>query len=452
MNVRFSASAPAPAARWWHAVPAIASFELAFALFLYSNSLKLIAGLTFPIDESLVCGAVAAAVAVAVVARQGVPLRGLPLLAAFLLFLGWVTFSLGWSPSRAVAREYLLRYWSFDLFALAGAALVITPDRRRMERFLLWCAVLSLVLALAGDAIYLKHGSFKSYTADWGGRVYNRVGYAVAFGTVVWLGIATYARLLSKRQIFAALAALVCLFFLAVGGSRGALLSAVAGGGAMLLLTGIGLGRRRITLSVAQIAAVMLSLSGGLLIAAAYSQGMRLETVDRLFSLYNKLESDAIILEADRLEYWKGAVRAIVEAPIFGHGIAGFNAFMRGKEAMGAHPHNAVLEILTNFGIVGMLFFLAALVAGPGRLRLRRPDGRADPLAIVTGALFLSTVFASLVSTTLAAQYFFFAAIGLTVLSPEPAAAAEPLAAVRAGSPRVFPAGAVTSPVTRPVS
>lgn len=451
MNVRFPASAPAPTARWWHAVTAVASFELVFALFLYSNPLKLIAGLTFPIDESLVCGAVAAAVAVAVVARQGVPLRGLPLLAAFLLFLGWVTFSLGWSPSRAVARDYLLRYWSFDLFALAGAALVIAPDRRRMERFLLVCAVLSLGLALAGNGIYLQHGSFKAYTADWGGRVYNRVGYGVAFGTVVWLGIAAYARLLSGRQVFAALAALACLFFLAVGGSRGALLSAVTGGGTMLLLTGIGLERRRITLSVAQIAAVMLALSGGLLIVAAYSQNMRLETVDRLFSLYNQLESDAVILEANRFDYWKGAVRAIVEAPVFGHGIAGFNVFMRGED-LGAHPHNAVLEILTNFGIVGMLLFLAVLAAGPGRLQLRRPDGRADPLAIATGALFLSTVFASLVSTTLAAQYFFFAALGLTVLPPEPAAAAEPLAAVRARSPRVGPAGAATSPVTRPVS
>lgn len=457
MSSDLALAAPMSSARsvrpaWLRALIALVSFECLFVLFLYSNALKLIFGIRPPIDETVLLAGLTTLAGAIVVLRQGIPLRSLAPPVAFLLFLGWVVISTGWSPARILAREYLQHFLLFDLFPLLAASLILAADRRRIERFLLLAGLLSLIIAIVGNILYFQHGSFWKATDEWEGRAYNTLGYTVAFGTVTWLGLAAFSRFGSRRQLLAMLALLFCFFFLAVSGSRRSFLLVVAAAIAILLLTGIGLGRRRITLSVAQIAAFFVALFGVGVIIVAYAQGLRLETLDRLLSLFNKLETDAIILEANRIDYWKGAVRAFIEAPLFGHGLAGFNIYMRGAENYGSHPHNILLEILANFGLVGLLLFVPVLLVGPGRLSLRRSDGTIDPLAIVVGTLFLSTFAMSFINTALADQPLLFTSIGLTLLPRDKGATRRVmLSGIMAAHP-AFARGATVAPTVRPLS
>lgn len=446
---------PGPTARatWLRPLAALISFEFLLALYLYSNSLKLIFGIRPPVDETAILAALAVVAATVAVSRQGLPLRSLFPLAAFLLFLGWVVISAGWSPSRLVARQYLQHYLLFDLFPLLAASLVLAADRKRIERFLMLTAILSLAIAIFGNVVYFQHGNFKQATMDWGGRVYNNLGYTVAFGAVTWFALAAFSRFGSRRQLGALLAFVPCFFFVIVAASRRSFVLVAVAAVTLLLLTGIEFGRRRPALSVAQIAAFFLAVLGALLIALAYAHDLRVETIDRLLGEFRRIEHDAVILGPNRIDYWKTAIRAIADAPIFGHGLAGFNMYVRGMEDYGAHPHNIVLEILTNFGIVGMLLFAPVLVVALGRLRLRHADGSVDPLAVVVGALLLSTFTVSLVDTTLADQPFLFTSIGLAFLPRDDGAGRRvPAPGIRDTHPDFARRGVMAQPTIRPLS
>ncbi len=446
---------PGPMARaaWLRPLAALISFEFLLALYLYSNSLKLVFGIRPPVDETAILAALAVVVATVVVSRQGIPLRSLFPLAAFLLFLGWVVISAGWSPSRLLVREYLLHYLLFDLFPLLAASLVMAADRKRIERFLILTAVLALAIAIFGNIVYFQHGNFKQATMDWGARTYNNLGYTVAFGAVTWFALAAFSRFGSRRQLGALLAFVPCFFFVIVAASRRSFVLVAVAAVTLLLLTGVELGRRRLALSVAQIAAFFLAVLGALLIAVAYAHDLRVETIDRLLGELSKIEHDAVILGPNRIDYWKTAIRAIADAPLFGHGLAGFNMYALDIVYYGAHPHNIVLEILANFGVVGMLLFAPVLIVALGRLRLRHSDGSVDPLAVVVGVLLLSTFTVSLVGTTLADQPYLFTSIGLALLPRDGGAGRRvPAPETReshADSPR---RGVMARPTIRPLS
>ena len=81
-----------------------------------------------------------------------------------------------------------------------------------------------------------------------------------------------------------------------------------------------------------------------------------------------------------RLSQWLGAVRAVRERPLFGYGESQFRLIV--PESMGAynHPHNAVLQIALQWGVVGTVCFgaLAGLVLWWCHLAVR--EGRKEDL------------------------------------------------------------------------
>jgi O-antigen ligase len=62
-----------------------------------------------------------------------------------------------------------------------------------------------------------------------------------------------------------------------------------------------------------------------------------------------------------RLDLYHQSVDLISQAPIFGHGIGAFG-YLANYQVLDIYPHNMILEILINNGVVGLLFFLAALL------------------------------------------------------------------------------------------
>jgi O-antigen ligase len=74
-----------------------------------------------------------------------------------------------------------------------------------------------------------------------------------------------------------------------------------------------------------------------------------------------------------RLPTWNEALRMIAERPFLGVGVSAFHS---GAVESGAAPHNLVLSILAELGLVGFLIFAGILLAC-GLLALRQPRPQA---------------------------------------------------------------------------
>ena len=102
-------------------------------------------------------------------------------------------------------------------------------------------------------------------------------------------------------------------------------------------------------------------------------------------------QSGADALSSGRGAIWAGTLRTIRERPLFGHGESQFRLVV--PEAMGNfnHPHNLILQIALNWGIVGALcfFLLAAWVWWKCFERSRLDPARLAPAFLLVNALLI---------------------------------------------------------------
>jgi len=400
----------------------LVSFELFFALFLYSNSYKLMFNFKPPVDETLVFAALSALLAIPLLLREGIYYRGLIVVVAFVLFAGWAAMSLGWTPSRTLAPAILRNLVTVIFWSVTGAALFLANDRARCLRFLLWVLALASFLAASGLAIYIIHGDFKSYmNLEEQTRAYNKWGYSVSTGTLIAFVFALHARLGSFRQFLFLSLFVICVSFLFVGGSRGALLSTLTGCMACVFFMRSRITRQRFELPIAKLvsAAMAIGLVGFLVYAMV--AGLDLQTVNRLEALISKSSNPDLILTRNRFFYYEKALEIIPLSPLVGQGLGGYNIYVSAREAVGSHPHNILLEIAANLGLIGLALFFFMLWAAMRHATLERL--RTDPLLLCILCVFVTRFAAAMVSTQLIKHDILFAFVGLLCLRPKSSAA-----------------------------
>lgn len=399
------------------------SFEFLFALGLSANALKMLLGVSLPVDENILFAVVAAPIALAIVFRRGIYLRALTCLAAYLLFVAWTIFSMGWSPSRALARETVFLELTMLLWSLCAAAFVIAPDRDRVIRFVLSVCLLATSMAAIGLAIYAVHGSFMYYmTASlkamgFGkGRAYLLVGHAVAPGTVAMFTLAIFARLGSLRQILFAAGCLAAFAFLSIAGSRGAFLAAVLGCLTVVAITNLPAARGPLRMSTAQGIAMGLGLVAVAILATLVGSGLETTTIRRFATLLKESQNVDVVLERNRFDYYTMAIEYWIDNPLFGLGVAGFSVAEGRGERAGTHPHNIILEILANYGLIGLLLFVFLLWSVLRHLPLQRLA--RDQLALVLLGMFVVVFAAAMTHEPLARHPALMAMLGLLLLPP----------------------------------
>ena len=91
-------------ARW--VLSQLLSFEALFVLFLYSNEIKVILP-PFPIDETVLFGALSMGVGAWLLTRQGLYLPGLVIVGTAFLFVAFALISSGWTPSKLLVKQRL---------------------------------------------------------------------------------------------------------------------------------------------------------------------------------------------------------------------------------------------------------------------------------------------------------------------------------------------------------
>jgi len=398
------------------------SLETLLVMFVFGSFLKLAIPSPPFFPETVFYGIVSIAVGLWIILRQGVYLRGLPIVLAGLVFSGWMLASYAWSPSAVLARESLNYVLGINLWALFATACIVAGSRERTLRLLLLVALAGLILSAYGTYIDLVYGNFRFYRGpdgDWPIRVYLAWGSVVGPATAVVLAVVIYTRLGSAKQLLALGVLGVCLYFILFCGSRSALLGVVTALIALFFVNLPRIGRGRIDLPLA--ALVGLSAIVGLFGYIAYAAwtGQTIPVFARLLGVLDQAGDPLLRGGPNRFDYFAGAYRAWLEAPIFGHGLQGFTVVFCGFEDPGCHPHNALLHALVEFGLIGFVLYVIFLWTALRNFSLRRL--RRDPLLAMLLVVFVTVALYAMLHASLPTEHRVFFFLGLLALRPPPA-------------------------------
>jgi O-antigen ligase len=400
----------------------ILSFEAAFALFLYSNELKTIIPFPFgKLDETVVFGALAVGAAAIVIYREGIYLRGIPVLSAVLVFIGWAVLSgLVWSPSRTLVWKSISYLLTFTTFSVVAGCLIIANRRERAVRFFFVALVISAGMALYGLYIDFAFGNFRRWAGwhDVDGRTYLAFGHTVVNGAGVAFCIAIFSRLGSIRQAAGVALFGACLLFLLVGGGRGPFLGAILAAMVALATRPPTVTRGRFEVPHAtMIAAGMLTVAAGY-IGYILLSGEMTSTLSRFTNLTEQVESRGEDSGPNRMKYWLTAYKLWLSAPMIGHGLNSFSVLytVGHKETPSSHPHDIFLQIASEMGIVGLFLIAAFMWTGLRFCTVNRL--RRDPLLVCALLFVITSSMSALFGRDIVGSRKFFFALSLLALRP----------------------------------
>lgn len=389
------------------------SFEALFALFLYSNNLKILLP-TLPIDETVLLFALSLPLFITLLWRHGLPLHGLTVITFALLFFGWMTIGLLWTPSRAEAVRVVAYNLVFNLYALSVACLVVAARRERLRRFLLWVTIIGLFLAGNGLWIWITTNSFRFYRDFAEHRIYLAWGYPAATAAAVVLAASLSVPYLRFRQLATLLLLSMLSLFLLISTARGPLLALVASVLVPLVAFAPSIRHGRLAISRIQLFTIIFILGGALYVVHLIATAQLANTLGRLAAAYDEITGHGAFQRFSRLNYWQYALHFWADSPWFGHGPASFSILYSGREEPGTHPHNILLEIAVDYGLLGIVLFSMFVVSAIRGIRAERIRRDRDYLCV--WMVFAGMVVGAMVSVDLAAQGSLFASIGLLTL------------------------------------
>ena len=388
----------------------IFSYEVLFALFLASDSFELRFSPGF--NTTLPILAVCMAWGTWILLTEGLYVRGLKVVAAFMLFFGYIVLSYSWTPSVTIALDRIQVIGFLNIWCVISTALIFAGNRQRLVRFL--CALVGwgMIMAAIGLDIWWQFGTVQKYSPD--GRAHINWGNTVAPAAIITFAIVLFSRPFSRRQLIGGALFLISVFYLVAGGGRGAFVSGVLPCVIPLLILPA-LDRKGLQIPRFQFISLVAVVTLGVGLVFMYFSGTDLALT--LSRLLGTLEKDAsVVAGATRLHYMPAAYAAWIDAPLFGHGIGAFALLFRGFEEPGSYPHNMVLEILAELGIAGMLVFLYFIFTAARHVSMARL--RSDPLLVCCLMLVGMSLISSMVSSNLGGNRMVYLTIGMLCVRP----------------------------------
>ncbi len=400
---------------------ALVSFETIFVLFLFAGQYKSDPRFDFlPCDATILFGLINVVQGLLLLCDRRFSLNpcGVSVVGAGSAFAFYTIASTFWASGVEYAHYKAAYICTINLWCLAAAALVLTASPLRFRRFLQALLVFAgwiSVENLLSYAHLAQFGRVMQLHAMGGEAAYIGLGRVVTWGAVIcavlWLfGRPSLWHLWQSRHIsitllgfFTATAALI--------GARGPMVAAALAVGMVAFLFP---GQRAFagflknTQRVAWIA-----LSCGL---ASFAHKLWTGEYPLLVLRFLAFSSKSEYYDVSgsgllRLEMYSEAFWAWWERPLFGHGVGGFSVVWANLDER-LFPHNLVLELLCELGIVGFALFLfipaAAILARRGEWRQTSLVYRAMVFALA-GSAFANTM----TSGDLPDNRYFFAALGL---------------------------------------
>jgi O-antigen ligase len=392
--------------------------ETCFALFLVSGRIKGLPELRgLPIDLTLLALALSwCLLGWEMVSGHLKPLRFTLPVVLMLLFCEYAAISLFWSSLDAINIDKLARFLLLTAFSFFAACILGQNQARRQAVVI---ALFWMSLGITFYYLYYRYvlgiDTMSQYWIDReleGGNNYLEYGDHASIVFMVLLAVAVFG---SWRQtMFAAIGAGVALFALLSVGGRGPLAEAVA---AIPLMGVVLLVRRRTGFRpawgrlasfgaiIAVLGVIGLAASG-----SSVSQSMaQFHTLHRYQTELSGENTTSLDLRAEGRAF---AFRQWLARPVFGWGIGEF----RVEDTVLMYPHNTLLEILMEMGLVGACLFFGIPAAGLVQCWniVRQGSTRWPDMALVM-LFVLSLCWELTVAGYLADDRIFFAYLGIVI-------------------------------------
>lgn len=363
---------------------AIFSFEALFALFLFAGVFKNDPRLAWiPVDLTLLLlvGTVVYAAPI-IAARQGRATEGTyAFLALFAVFLIYATASLTWTPGRDYARAKAAYLWAVVFWPMLVSSIIIADDSRRLSRFLGVMAVMSLALGILIVIIFVRDRS-STFIRVLGGQ-YLGAGRMLGVGALLFYFRVMFGR--TRRTVAANLVVFLVLAALQlVVGGRGPLIALILSL-PIPFAFGVRVEKNDIRLRRFALAVLAVLLVVGAALVYLVAANPDLFTLRRILLLFS---NDIGESASTRLTHYARAFAAWKEHPLFGWGLGSYPIII-GTADVKAHPHNLVLEVLCELGLVGLaLLAIAAVGSLRWGVRIIRITGSEHAIEIVTLLVF----------------------------------------------------------------
>lgn len=387
----------------------IICFETTLVVFIFAGYLKTLGqALGLPVDIAILAFAVSLCAGLALWFLRGatVPESAVAPVCLFAALAAWVGLSQLWSPGVEYAQEKAARLLSLAMWAFVAASVVVVQEEERVNRLLVGLRVGGLLYALM-FALYTR-GALVAELAHSSGPHYLGPGRAISLAAV----LACAAGITASRRLprFLWLLATLLMFaaLMAIGARQavvGFLLALLVPPllGVRVRPPGFILWRRYWATSSAVLGLIVLGVVASVILGAS------LVTVQRLQVLLE--QPGGGVSAAGRLAYYASALDLWAERPLFGHGVGAW-PILNGMGDVQHYPHNIILELLVEQGIVGF-GFLALLFAVAMKRLGRREEIAADPCRLTLLMVLVLSAFQAMVTGDLNDNRTLFLVLGL---------------------------------------
>jgi O-antigen ligase len=315
-------------------------------------------------------------------------------------FVIWAGASILWAMDRRLSLQYWLTL--FQMFALSLLVYNQVVDRRRLNMILMVLLVSSGVAVTLG---YFQLGTLIGYNLltlqSVGAKEYaSIVGLAFLSGIILF-----FFEERKRRAVLPIFITILSIYPLFAAGERGVILAILV---ALLTLVVIEQ-RRRAFFAYAGLAVLVLY---GVFLVVIRNGWVSGYIISR-FSVANIIETGG----TGRTDIWRVGWQIVRDHPLIGVGIGNFEHYFYQYAHLigplsnftGSTPHNDILSVTSEMGVVGLFFFLTLLITQVIRLRgafWKRHDPEMHILAKWLMGLFIYFVMVGMTSVYMYRKLF----------------------------------------------
>ncbi|WP_293026657.1 O-antigen ligase [Natronococcus sp.] len=386
-----------------HAADIDVAVAVCYVAFVFSGVYKSAWYLEWsPIDLTVLLGATTVALSALLVAAGRLELTppAVVIPSLFGLFAGYAVLSGLWSPSTEYYFSKSIRLVGVTGLALGAGSVVVATSYRRLRYAGFATAGVGFVTAVEMLVQYQQVGGELSPF----GTNYLITGRAIGLGLLLAVGYLVLSREDRTLSVVALSSAIVMSYALLVSGARGPTV-AVAGSIGLFVLAGIVLG----TLPNGRLALAGYGVAGLVSLVGFATVARQLRGIQRLLTLVDGPGRSLGL----RFGYWTNTFDALHPGMLlFGEGLGAWPVLIDPGYDTRYYPHNIVLEVLFELGLVGLVLLCALF--GYALLNVARDwIDHGGATHVVLGILFVYMLVNVMVTGDLNDNRFLFAIVGV---------------------------------------
>lgn len=365
-----------------------------------------------PIDITAFFFLISVIIAICILLRNNMKIKkkSLILPVIFLIFALYSFLSLTWSPGLIYAKQKVFYIATLVLWSLMGASMIIAQSRERIKRFFVIYIIFAFWIAIESTKAYINNHGVGFVTALGGN--YLGIGRVIGVGALIVLIYSIFWAKNNWIKIFSLLIFGYFMWILFVAGGRGPFISTFLAclvpifvGWSFSKHKGIRI--KRYTNQLSMIIAIII-----VFLIILYISDNLTTTMNRILVLFDDGMGNSAGL---RIEWYKSSFVYWGEKPLLGNGIGSWPVINSAVDVRG-YPHNIILEIMVELGLIGLIIFIMLLIIalkcfGPWK------TVRDDPLKILIFVIFINALVNAMVSGDIPDNRFLFFVLGIMAIN-----------------------------------